>query len=263
MIKKVFWGALILLCSNSYTRHQPHPMTIPNNSPFYKANELYKKGKFKKAMKLYEKIDNKGAAVYYNLGNCAYKLKQYGKAMLNWRRTEVFWGGFNRGELIDNIVLLREKIKTKMGFPPKKRGSFLRGIVKTKNYLVSWLRAAPLLFLQLMFLLLWIFVFVYLRFLYRKKKQFAIVTVFALIAFFGIMLIVRYSFEARTYGVVIKDTALRSGPSDTFQELQQLPAAQEIVIKKESGDYYKAVPTATIKALKRVGWIHKKDIEKI
>ena len=92
----------------------------------------------------------------------------------------------------------------------------------------------------------------------KKKKKLSIIALFALTATFGIILVVRYSFEARTYGVVVgRPAQLLSGPGKTFQTLQQLPKAQELIINKESGEYYK------VKALRRVGWVHKKGIEKV
>lgn len=234
----------------------PDPNSDSETALFATANQLYKDGKFKRAMKAYEKIPNKSAYVNYNLGNCAYKLKKYGHALLYWRRAERYWGFFNRGELLENISLLQKKVLQKSGFPIKKRGPIVRGITKFKNHFISRMRSVPLIILQILFLLLWIFVFTYLRFLYKKRKKGLIVALFTLIAFFGIILVVRYSFEARTYGVVIKpQAAMISGPGKTFQTLQQLPQAIEVMVKKESGEYYK------IKALKRLGWIHKNDIK--
>lgn len=53
------------------------------------ANQLYKNNQFDQAAAAYEKILAQGygtAEVYYNLGNCYYKLKNTGKAILNFER---------------------------------------------------------------------------------------------------------------------------------------------------------------------------------
>src|SRR5438128_179895 len=53
------------------------------------ANALYKAGSYEEAAASYEKILAQGyrtADVYYNLGNCFYKLKENGKAILNYER---------------------------------------------------------------------------------------------------------------------------------------------------------------------------------
>ena len=51
---------------------------------FNRANQKYKNGHFQKALNLYEQIPNKSAGVNYNIGNCAYKLKQFGQALVHW-----------------------------------------------------------------------------------------------------------------------------------------------------------------------------------
>jgi len=224
---------------------------------FVQANILYKEGKFEAAMELYEKIPNKSAYVYYNLGNCAYKLKRYGWALLHWRRAERYWGFFNRDELLDNIMLLQEEVKKAAGIQKEKRSPIMLAITKIKNLIISWIRSTPHIIIQLLFLLLWLFLFIYIRFLYKKRKKWTIIALFALIAFFGILLVVRYSIDARKYGVVVSQQArLLSGPGETFQTLMQIETAQEAVIKKEKSDYYK------VKVNKHIGWISKKDIEK-
>lgn len=230
------------------------PLSLQAQAPqalFEQANGLYKQGKFVEAIKLYRQIPNKSAQVEYNLGNCAYKLKRYGWALLHWRRAERTWGFFNRDELVENILHLKKEL-----YPDMKMG--LPIITKIKNIVLSWSHAIPLLVLQLLFLLLWLFLFVYLRFLYKKRKNRTILGLFALIAFFGILLVIRYSLDARRHAVVVSpQSRLLSGPGETFQMLMPLGAAQEVIIKKETADYYK------VKALKRIGWINKNDIQEV
>jgi len=222
---------------------------------FLQANALYKKGKFAQAKNLYEKIPHKSAFVHYNLGNCAYKLEQYGVALLSWRRAEKHWGFFNRDELIDNITLLKEKLRIIQGGEIKKRSPITLAFLKIKNLIVSSLQSLPLLIVQFIFLLLWLFLFLYIRFLYKKRKKVVICTLFGFIAFFGIILAGRYNIEAHRYGVITSRQApLLSGPERTFQTLMNLHQAQEVVIKKESGAYYK------IGVFGQTGWIHSDHI---
>jgi len=228
------------------------------NESFERANQFYKDGKFDKAMELYKQIPDKSSYVNYNLGNCAYKLNDYGFALLYWRRAEKNWGFFNRGELLENVMLLKEKMVELSGATVKKHNVISLFFIKSKNILSSWTRTMPLFILQFLFLLLWLFLFVYLRFLYKKRRKHTIAALFSLIAFFGIILVVRYSFESKIYGIVVeKQAPVLSGPGKTFQTIMQIYQAEEVVIKKESGDYYK------IKALKSAGWIDKKYVEKV
>jgi tetratricopeptide (TPR) repeat protein len=55
------------------------------------ANAIYKGGNFEQAASAYEKILSQGyrtAEVYYNLGNCYYKLNKIGKAILSFQRAQ-------------------------------------------------------------------------------------------------------------------------------------------------------------------------------
>ena len=56
---------------------------------FLEANKEYKNGNYKKAIDIYEQLLSEkiyGTNIYYNLANSYFKLKQYGKAILNYER---------------------------------------------------------------------------------------------------------------------------------------------------------------------------------
>lgn len=56
---------------------------------FSKANSLYKKGNYLKAIELYNKIENSGnisSELYYNLGNCNYKLNNVAPSIYNYEK---------------------------------------------------------------------------------------------------------------------------------------------------------------------------------
>jgi tetratricopeptide (TPR) repeat protein len=226
-----------------------------SSSIFSEANKFYKDGSFEKALELYEKIPNKSAYVNYNIGNCYFKIKKYGYALLHWRRAEDSWGIFNREELLDNITMLNEKV---FGTQNAQKNPIIKALSKIRYFGLSVIKSIPVIILQLILLILWIFLFIYIRFLYRKKKKFIIITLFALIALFGILLVVRYSIHCQNKGIVINTQALlRSGPGNTFQVITPLSEAEEVVIRLESDDYYK------VKRLDQIGWVQKSNIEKI
>ncbi|MCR5313298.1 MAG: tetratricopeptide repeat protein [Bacteroidaceae bacterium] len=75
-----------------------------------KADELYGKEKYEEAAKLYERIlDKEGVAaeVYYNLGNCYYKMDEIPRAVLNYERALLLSPG--DGDIRANLVLARSK----------------------------------------------------------------------------------------------------------------------------------------------------------
>ncbi|MCK4650580.1 hypothetical protein KAT08_00210 [Candidatus Babeliales bacterium] len=231
---------------------------------FLQANELYKNSEFEKAYELYKKIEVISPQVNYNLGNCAYQLGDHGYAMLYWRRAEKDWSLFDRGELLDNIRLLKNKVfyktdyKSTLKFRSTNKNKLFISIRNFKDYVVSIFRSVSLFTLQILFLILWFFLFLYLRYLYKRKRKILIVILFFLIALAGSLLILRYSLLSRKCGVIIrKNVTLLSGPGEKFQKLGVLPQAGEVFIYKSSDDFYK------IKFYKQVGWVKIKDVEKI
>jgi len=221
---------------------------------FLRANQFYKEGKFEDALNFYKKIPNPAPQVNYNLGNCAYKLDQYGYALLYWKRAEKDWGLFDRTELLDNILLLKRTL-TKTDKP---RSELFRLFGKLKSYSISIIRSAPLFIVQILFLFLWLFLFFYLRYLYKKGKKVLIAILFCLIALLGTVLVIRNGLDYRNFGVVVsKKATLLSGPGNNFQELGILPEASEVIIQKTSDGFLK------IKVNKQIGWTSKKDVEEI
>lgn len=88
-------------------------------SLFLQANEQYKKGNVEQARTLYQKIVNKSPQVYYNIGNCEYRLNHPGYAMLYWRRAERDWGIWDRDDLVKNIELLKKSFSRHQHEPNK------------------------------------------------------------------------------------------------------------------------------------------------
>src|SRR3972149_12130830 len=89
---------------------QVHALDLRYQETFLQANKAYKEGKFQDALVLYKKIPVKESGLYYNMGNAFYKLGQYGKALLYWRRAERLWGIGDKSELVYNIALLKKQV---------------------------------------------------------------------------------------------------------------------------------------------------------
>lgn len=225
-----------------------------NQEIFLQANNFYKQGDFESAYKNYKKILNPGPELNYNLGNCAYKLEDFGHAMLYWKRAERDWGFFNRTELLENIDFLRQKLTGKQEVINK----YFELLKFYKNYFLSLLRSAPLFVVQILFLIFWILSFLYIRFLFKRNKQFLISILFILMFFLGGIFVIRLSLDLNHYAIVIsKEVQILSGPGQTFQKLAILPEASQVRIQRTSDDYYK------VKFQRLIGWVSQKDVEKI
>lgn len=223
---------------------------------FFKANDLYKEGKYQQAQDLYQAIPNKGSHVHYNLGNCAYKLGHQGYALVHWRRAEKNWGLFNRAELLHNISMVKKHHKKPAGDLDSPLERMKYNVDDLKSTITSFVRATPLFLLQLFFLLMWAISFLCLRYLYQRRKKAIIILLFAANLLCGMLLAVRYNFEYREHGIVVtKETDLTSGPGKTYQILTALPETTQVLIKGSSDGFYKVKVSGTI------GWINKAAIE--
>lgn len=233
--------------------------TLNPKVAFEKASNLYKKGDYESAMELYKKIPDKSAIVNYNLGNCAYKLNQLGFAYLYWKRAEKNWGPWGRTELLNNLKVLKEKLaeQKKIG-KSNKKDPILQEFKTLKLHVKSFIYATPLIYFQIVFLLLWISLFLLIRRLFKNKKKSLIFMLFTLIAISGLMLISKYNFEFKQIGIIIsKEAKLLSGPGDKYQFLGFVPEAKEVIIQKASSGFYK------VKINGQLGWINQIHIEKV
>ncbi len=256
--KTVYFLSITLIVISIPTQILKAQKDLPQdyNTVFEKANALYKEGKYEDAMELYKKIPDKSAAVNYNLGNCAYKLNRFGFAHLYWRRAEKDWGFFGRTDLLNNIKLLREQLKT-----PKTDAQKDDVLIKAKNLqfnITSFIRGTPLYCFQIVFLFFWIFLFVFIRNLLICKKRLLIGILFTFIAISGLMLVSKYNFEYKQFGIVtVNNTKLLSGPGDNFQVLSFVQEAKEVIIQKTSSGFYK------IKIDGLIGWVSQEAVERI
>lgn len=226
---------------------------------FLQANESYKKQDYKAAYDKYRHLDTKSSVVEFNLGNCAFKLGRKGEALLHWRRAENDWGLFHRYELIDNIALVKNELEVNslqkdVGGPSQRFFHVCDDIGMAYS---TFVRSIPLLFLQLLFLGVWGFLFLYSRYLYRRHHRFIMVVLFFLLAGAGGMLATKYGALHQQQGVVISEGRLYSGPGESYQFLGSALEGQEVSIKRETEDYFK------VKIGAITGWLHKKHLGKI
>lgn len=227
---------------------------IGDHNLFLQASVLYKQGQFQQALDAYAKIIDKDRNVYFNQGNCAFKLQRYGQALVFWRRAERDWGIFNRQELNDNITLVK-KITHPHAGQQLQQGPVLalQTYVKfIKSMYTSFVRATPLFIFQFFFLLLWILFFVLLKWFKRNRKSLAVMLVAGIYISAGLLLVSKYSMNFKVHAVVTsQQSILYSGPGTTYHELGTLGQADEVVIQRESDGYYK------VKASPLFGWIIK------
>ena len=103
---------------------------------FETGNDLYQKGKYQQALNAYESVVNnhkQSAELFYNLGNCYYKLNKVAPAIYNYEKALVLKP--NDGDVLNNLKFAQKrtideiKVIPKVGF-----GKLLRDFTGIYHY---------------------------------------------------------------------------------------------------------------------------------
>ncbi len=225
-----------------------------------RANTLYSNGKYEKALNLYLKIlkDKRihNAYLYYNIGNCYFKLGKLPEAILYYERAHLLKP--HDDEISFNLKYARSFIKDKFS-------------VKLENPLeilsMKILHIFSINFLSYIFILFFLFLNVsfYLFFKNRKgekKKKFLyiFITIFVITILSASVLLIRVeTFKNYNYGIVMKgNSQVYSGPGKNFTLLFSLNGGTKVKIIERKGNFYH------IKAGKGYeGWINSNFVKRI
>ncbi len=208
---------------------------------FEYANELYQQLLFSDAFCEYKKISNKGSSIYQNMGQCCFYLKDYPYAL-------AYFGKAGRGV---NYFKRKELFALQKQIPDyNMRQSWHKVLYDEVLFSVS---SVSLLLLQLLFLVFW-FCFCF-ALLYRSEKYVRYISLFfiaVLMPFLG----VKWN-SGCVRGIVVHETQLCAGPSDTYQKITKIKPFEGVAIHEITDGWCKIVYA------KRNGWVLKKDIKKI
>jgi len=187
---------------------------------FRQANEYYKTANYQQALDSYYKIKNKNSAVYFNIGNCYFKLNQKGRALYFYRLAKSI-NPLN-SKINENIRMVRTARQDK--FLTKK--NTLSALIE--NFINSYsLRFAFILFS----LFLWLTcIFTVLRIFY-KKRIFTILIIVNLLILFGAFIFLSFKlFEPDEAILIENNVSLKAEPLENAAELAKLNDATEVKI---------------------------------
>jgi hypothetical protein len=233
-------------------------LQIVANENLKEANLLYSQEKYEEAYNKYKEIEPKTSNIYYNLGNCAYKLNKLGLALLYWKKAQKDWGLLNRKELNENILLVQQKLGlVKKDQKDEKKGPLAGLLVvwqSLKNFLINSIDATPLLHLQFLFL----FFFLMLLFSYKYFGRNFFYTLFfcCLVSLFFIL--AKYLINNQNkFFITSREAFVYSGPGKTFQKRATVYEGMSGVIEKEADEFSK------ISIDGMLGWIEKGSMEEM
>ena len=198
---------------------------------FLQANQSYAQKDYEAALKLYEQIPQKGAAVWYNMGNCAYKSGDDLHALLYW----------NRSQKNSNPTIIHDSAINKAIVMKKLQQSIEP---------ISLFAQIPLLLVQILFFCAFSVFLVIIRIFIRRKKRAMLSLYSVLLIGIGYMTYMAYNHTAYEHALVMhNEGAMYAGPDANYHQLASIPAGSSVTILTRTNDW------AKICCRKQVGWI--------
>lgn len=218
---------------------------------FDKANELYKLEQFETALKTYNKIDSLGVIsteLFYNIGNCYYKLNKVAPAIYNYEKALLIDPlnedarnnlVFARRLTIDNIEELPKSVFQKLD----------EAVVKKLSY-DQW----AVLSVSLSILGSILFLFFYFSYQSGKKRLFF---VSSMICFLLLILTISFAFKEYDYAqthieaiIYSEEIQIKNAPTSNSEDIFALHEGTKVIVL-DSVDNWKKIKIADGK----VGWI--------
>lgn len=198
---------------------------------FLQGNKYYQEHAFKEALEAYQKIEHKGPAVLFNMGNCYYKLSDEYKAIAYWLRADK-QGAWNIHKKVDQNCELAYK---KLG------KEYSKSLVNVwARWLVRTMGILPLLWWQLLFLCLWIFAIISIVNSSARRRWWRVSCMCFLVCSIMICFVIRYKSSSSVYALIIeKDVAVRTGPSDDYGAVATAQCLDEVDIIEKHDDWLK------------------------
>lgn len=216
----------------------------------FQAEELYRQGKFSQALALYEqelKNHPNDPFVYYNIGNCYFKMGSKGLATANYYRA--FLRAPRDLDIRHNLALVRAGSGERL---------VPAGVPESVHRIYFGLSLAELT--GLVFVLFWLSCLVGCFWLVKRKGA-AVLWVMAAITLvvFG-WWYTRFEWENRALAVIASPVAeIRSGPGTNFPASASMTQGHLLTIQDSKDAWYEVIiPSQGLK-----GWVEKDVVEKI
>ncbi|BDC34842.1 hypothetical protein Noda2021_08000 [Candidatus Dependentiae bacterium Noda2021] len=194
---------------------------------FLRANKLYETKNYHQALELYEQIENKGAAVWHNMGNCSYCLQQNAQALLYWRRAQK-----NAPKaIVDSAQQAIEKVNTLLEINAQD---------SSKERIERSIKNIPLILLQLLFLLSWCVLMGLFIWSYCSKTYRLLILALFNVILVGSLNYKKYTLDDSLSAIVCADEAcVRVGPGTEYPVIASLKKGTELKIHNKQKEWCK------------------------
>jgi tetratricopeptide (TPR) repeat protein len=226
------------------------------------ANQLYENGEFRQAVEAYEQMADLGvqdSTLYYNLGNAYFKLEDFGRAILNYRRAQVLTP--RDGDTRTNLDLARAQALDQLDTPGNEIFSS-----QMAHFTQQWFTLNEFALLALG---LW-FAFAALLIAYNTSKprsrlreglQYALIAAVILMLFGSISLGSRlYLEKTQPAGIVVAgEIDVKSGPGAQYITEFTLHNGAEVSILETRGNWARlGLPGGELQ-----GWVSTESLEAV
>ena len=207
-----------------------------NEELFLRANNLYTENNFTLALATYEKINNKGPAVWYNMGNCAYQTQDMPYALVCWQRAK----RVASRQLYSNSEYNIARVKNE--HEVQEADLFVR--------VVEYISHITFFFLQLFFLVLLATTLILTGQRQYKKYYWMMILCALLTSMSGCLIGIKYVFCSQCSGIVMMNEAsLYTGPDNQYHIVGSVAQAEQVRIYQDKDGWYK------IGYNNNVGWV--------
>lgn len=209
---------------------------------FLQANKQYQNKNFEKALTLYAIIEKKGAAIWYNMGNCHYQLGHEADALVCWKRAQKDASSHLQKDIAYNIdVVMSEQSESHEA----------AGFTK----LMMLLQHVSTLLAQIIFLLVLIALFIAIRLSkHSKKYKVASFVLCALMLPIAALVGFKYVHHQESIAIALTDAKLFAGPNEKYHEVGTVAAKNELRVHAKNGNWYK------VACRKQMGWVSSDDV---
>lgn len=189
-------------------------------SLFQQANQAYQQQNFKMAAELYQQIISQGyesKEIYYNLGNCYYRLNQVGQSVLYYEKA--LKRDPHDADVRYNLELVNLKVIDRIEIPPRLFLFEFWDDLKNFYSLAQLTRLVVLLFaITILLIILWLFVKPY----WLRRWLISLVAVVGFLTIFWSYILVTQSHkftEQRQAVVLVSSVTVRSAPDDSSTDV--------------------------------------------
>lgn len=222
---------------------------------FNKASQLYENGKYKESLKIYLFIEKyiKNWKLFYNIGNCYYKLNQFVEAKIYYLRSKRL-KPFNNS-IYKNIEIVNREFKDKISKP--KLDFFSKLMLRIESIL-------SLNFISIVLLILILVLNIFIFILISNGKNKVVIYFVSFLFIFTILVSFYHIYRAGKHNwkknavVISNNINLRSGPGENNTVLFKVNQGLEVKIIESSRNWIQVSASSQI-----AGWIKEKELEKI